>query len=158
MSGEPLGAKIRPMTAADVPRVLEIAANLPHAPHWQQSAYLIAIDPASSPRRIALVAVAPGTDRVVGFAVASLIPPQAELETIAIDSSSQRHGIGRLLFASVVKNLQSSGIAKLLLEVRASNQSAFAFYRALGFAETGRRLSYYADPVEDALLLSLALG
>ena len=45
------------MTAADVARVLEIAASLPESPHWPESAYLDALNPESTPRRIALVAV-----------------------------------------------------------------------------------------------------
>jgi ribosomal protein S18 acetylase RimI-like enzyme len=31
-------------------------------------------------------------------------------------------------------------------------------YRRQGFRETGRRVGYYADPVEDAVLMSLELG
>jgi ribosomal-protein-alanine N-acetyltransferase len=44
------------------------------------------------------------------------------------------------------------------LEVRPSNHAALAFYRAQGFAVTGRRPRYYADPVEDAVLLALNLA
>jgi len=42
--------------------------------------------------------------------------------------------------------------------VRASNGAAIGFYRAQGFAETGRRPRYYADPEEDAILLRLGIG
>ena len=38
-----------------------------------------------------------------------------------------------------------------------SNQAARAFYTSLGFVEEGRRPSYYADPVEDAILMRLQL-
>ena len=54
--------------------------------------------------------------------------------------------------------IEAAEVTEVLLEVRASNQQATAFYRALGFAESGRRLRYYADPVEDAVLMSLRLG
>ena len=76
--------QIRPMTVADVTRVLEIAASLPEAPQWPEAAYLNALNPESTPRRIALVAVAPRSESVLGFIAASLIPPQAELESIAV--------------------------------------------------------------------------
>src|SRR5580698_6862627 len=71
--------QIRYMTAADLTRVLEIAAGLPELPHWPESAYLDALNPESTPRRITLVAA--GSEEIEGFTVASLLPPQAELES-----------------------------------------------------------------------------
>jgi [ribosomal protein S18]-alanine N-acetyltransferase len=149
--------RIRPMTLADLDRVIEIAQSLNDAPHWPHSAYLAALDREAGPRRIALVAEAPATSALVGFAVASLLPPQAELETIAVATEHQRRGIARRLFTAMVEELKTAQVNEVLLEVRASNSSALAFYQTLGFVETGRRPSYYADPVEDAVLLELRL-
>lgn len=47
--------KIRPMTADDLARVMEIAAGLEHAPHWPLAAYEAALDPKATPRRVCLV-------------------------------------------------------------------------------------------------------
>jgi ribosomal-protein-alanine N-acetyltransferase len=148
--------QIRNMTAADVGRVREIAASLPDSPHWPESAYLDALNPESAPRRIALVAVSldpAGSSHVEGFTVASLLPPQAELESIAVAASSQRRGHGRMLFDDLVSELRKAGVLQITLEVRASNHAALAFYRRAGFVQTGTRRAYYADPVEDALLM-----
>jgi ribosomal-protein-alanine N-acetyltransferase len=49
-------------------------------------------------------------------------------------------------------------MTEVILEARASNQPALRLYRALGFVETGRRPRYYADPIEDAVLLRLQLA
>jgi ribosomal-protein-alanine N-acetyltransferase len=147
--------KIRRMIAADLGRVMEIGGNLPEAPHWPQAAYLDALNPDSTPRRIALVAA---SGSVQGFAVASLLPPQAELESIAVASESQRQGAGRKLIGALTGELRLAGVQDLWLEVRASNQAAQNFYRSLGFAETGRRKAYYADPIEDAVLMLLHFG
>jgi ribosomal-protein-alanine N-acetyltransferase len=95
---------------------------------------------------------------VLGFAVASLLAPQSELESIAVAKDSQRRGLARQLFAGLVRNLASQEISEVILEVRASNHPALQLYRALGFAETARRARYYADPVEDAILLSLRIA
>jgi ribosomal-protein-alanine N-acetyltransferase len=65
--------------------------------------------------------------------------------------------VGRLLFAALVEKLKQERAEEIFLEVRASNGPALGFYRSLGFRETGRRPRYYADPVEDALLLALRL-
>ncbi len=80
--------KIRPMAAADLKVVVAIADSLATAPHWPRSAYEAALDPAGVPPRIALVAEVSGI--IAGLAIASLIPPQAELETIAISQPFKR--------------------------------------------------------------------
>jgi ribosomal-protein-alanine N-acetyltransferase len=147
--------QIRRMTAADLGRVLEIAAGLAESPHWPESAYLDALNPESTPRRIAVVAA--GSDEIEGFTVASLLPPQAELESIAVAAGSQRRGVGRMLLDGLLSELRTAGVIEITLEVRASNDAALAFYRRAGFVETGTRRAYYADPVEDALLMRLDL-
>jgi [ribosomal protein S18]-alanine N-acetyltransferase len=150
----------RRMTAADVTRVLEIAASLPESPHWPKSAYLDALNPESTRRRIALVASGAGpagSSQVEGFAVASLLPPQAELESIGVAAGSQRRGLGRMLFDALLSELRTAGVLEITLEVRASNHAALAFYRCAGFVQTGTRRAYYADPVEDAVLMRLDL-
>jgi len=146
-------AQIRPMTAGDLTRVLEIAASLPGLPLWPDSAYLGALNPESTPRRIALVAAVAGN--VEGFTVASLLPPQAELESIAVAAGSQRQGLGRVLFDALVNELRAAG--EVVLEVRASNHDALAFYRSAGFSQTGLRRAYYVDPIEDAVVMRLRL-
>jgi ribosomal-protein-alanine N-acetyltransferase len=148
-------ALVRRMTAADVPRVMEIAASLPEAPHWPETAYLDALNPASTPRRIALVAAGPEPERIAGFTVASLLPPQAELESIAVAAKSKRKGVGRMLVKSLVNELRTAGVIEITLEVRESNHAAVAFYRSAGFSQRGLRKAYYADPIEDAVLMRL---
>jgi [ribosomal protein S18]-alanine N-acetyltransferase len=94
---------------------------------------------------------------VAGFAVASVLGPQAELEMIAVAADSQRGGVACGIFTTLVKELRSMCAGELLLEVRASNRPALEFYRSQGFEETGRRPRYYSDPVEDAVLMLLQL-
>jgi ribosomal protein S18 acetylase RimI-like enzyme len=104
---------------------------------------------------------APSMDRepnvVAGFAVASVLGPQAELEMIAVAADCQRGGMARGIFTTLIKNLRSMRAEELLLEVRISNHPALEFYRSQGFKETGRRPRYYSDPVEDAVLMLLPL-
>jgi ribosomal-protein-alanine N-acetyltransferase len=145
------------MTPADLDRVIEIERSLKQAPHWPLTAWISALDPLGSPQRIALVATDPGTGKVAAFAVASLLPPQAELETIAVAPEAQRRGLARFFFAALANELKTRQVTEVCLEVRASNWPALALYRHLGFVETARRPRYYTDPVEDAVLLSLRL-
>jgi ribosomal-protein-alanine acetyltransferase len=153
----PAAPLIRRMRAGDLDRVMAIAASLAHAPQWPPSAYMAALRRQATPRRIALVAEDPIAG-VVAFAVASLIAPQAELETIAVEQSAQRRGIARKLLSALADELTASAAAEFLLEVRAGNHAALALYRSLEWRETGRRPRYYSNPQEDAVLMSLPLG
>jgi ribosomal-protein-alanine N-acetyltransferase len=153
---------IRPMNAADLGRILLIAEELPDAPHWTDSAYSEAIDPDHRPLRVALVAAdaqaGAQANAAIGFVVASLVAPEAELETIAVRAGAQRRGVASQLIARLVEVLRGIQVTELRLEVRASNLAAIGFYRARGFSEVGRRPRYYADPEEDAVLMALWLG
>ena len=148
---------IRRMTAADLAQTQAIAARLAEAPHWPPSAYLSAIDPDAAPRRIALVAADRQSGSILAVAVASILLPEAELETIAVAPECQRRGIGRQILTALMDELKAAGVHELLLEVRSSNLAAIALYRALGFVPCGLRPSYYLDPVEDAVLMRLPL-
>jgi ribosomal-protein-alanine N-acetyltransferase len=145
------------MTPVDLDRVMEIADSLKDAPQWPRSAYLAALDPEAAPRRIALVAEEPAAGMVAGFAVASLLPPEAELEIIAVTPTAQRQGVAVRLFEALSAEFYTAYIKGIMLEVRATNHPALELYRRLGFVETGHRLCYYHDPVEDAILMRLGL-
>ena len=174
--------RVRPMETPDIRRVMEIGERLIHAPHWPIAAYEAALNPRSEPRRVALVAEqveeprepgAPGPENlesgvmqpealdsgaVAGFVVASLVAGEAELESIAVAAEAQRRGIGGQLLDHLLVELRSGSATRVNLEVRASNGLALGLYRRHGFGETGRRIGYYADPVEDAVLMALDLG
>jgi len=145
------------MRVEDIPRVIEIADALDHAPKWVPEVYERVLDPQASPARIALVAGNPDAG-VVGFLLAVLIPPHAELEMIGVAKQAQQQGIARYLMAGLMSELIEGQISEVLLEVRESNHPARMLYASLGFVETGRRPSYYPDPEEDAILLRRSLS
>lgn len=144
---------IRPMELRDVDSVMAIAAGLAYAPRWDRATYEAALG--SNDRRIALVAEMSAA--MIGFAVASLVIPDAELETIGIATEWQGKGVGRQLLEALVQALRERGVTKVMLEVRDSNAAAQGFYRSHGFEESGGRTGYYIDPKEDAALMQLLL-
>jgi len=147
---------LRAMEAGDLAAVQALANSLREATHWSHEAWLAAIAPESSPRRICMVASE--ADTLAGFAVFSRLPPEAELESIAVAAEFQKKGLGRELFRAGIAALHRTGVTTVFLEVRASNQPALALYGRMGFRQGGRRRSYYTDPTEDALLLHLDLA
>ena len=146
--------RVRPMTATDVDTVCALAAESAQAPHWPREVYCKALE-AETPQRLALVVEWRG--EVAGFAVVCLIPPEAELESIAVGARFRRMGAGRALLESIKANLKQQKVMALWLEVRSSNHAALALYQSEGFRQTGVRNRYYADPIEDAVLMALAL-
>jgi len=150
--------RVRGMRPEDVDSVIDLAGVTHHAPGWPRQAYEMALDLRQQPRRVALIAEDVQSGALVGFALASLIPPQAELETIVTAVAHQRRGVARDLFSSLKSELRRLGAGEVFLEVRAGNKAAQGFYRHLGFAVEGCRPGYYADPVEDAVLMRLAIS
>jgi ribosomal-protein-alanine N-acetyltransferase len=155
MTPAPPAVRVRPMRLQDLDRIIEIARELETAPLWPRSAYERLL---SQPGRVTLVAAEDEGGAIAGFAVAVLVPPEAEIETVAVRLPSQKRGMGRALLEGVAAEIRTRGITLVHLEVRASNQPALALYRRVGFTECGRRSGYYADPIEDAIILSLDLA
>lgn len=95
-----------------------------------------------------------------GFAVwMQALPDEAELLNIVIAPDQQGRGLGRYLLQAVLATAQQNGVARLLLEVRASNAAARALYLSVGFIENGLRKNYYrsANGHEHAILMEIAL-
>jgi [ribosomal protein S18]-alanine N-acetyltransferase len=149
--------EVRPMTSDDLDRVIGIAGRLKQAPSWPRTAYQAALAVAL-PRRLAFVAEHQGCGEIVGFLIALMTPPEAEIETLAVVPGLQRQGIGRLLLDRLQTEVRAHGVTAIHLEVRVSNRPALGLYRQTGFAEVARRVGYYADPVEDAVAMRRGLG
>jgi [ribosomal protein S18]-alanine N-acetyltransferase len=160
--------EIVPLDATHLADVIQIAEIFEETPHWSLDSYVELTGEMPSVPRIALVARAGGQPAqqrpgqlaapdVAGFVIARALPPEAELESIGVAMQWQRRGIGRRLVVALVAELEKAEVETLHLEVRASNGIAIAFYLSLGFTESGHRPRYYADPVEDAVLMELRL-
>ncbi len=93
--------------------------------------------------------------RVVAMIVLWLIVDEVHIATIATHPDFRRQGIGAKLLVHALSSVKVEGAQKAFLEVRASNTVAQDMYREFGFAEDGRRLRYYKDNNEDAILMSL---
>jgi ribosomal-protein-alanine acetyltransferase len=148
--------RIRPMMDGDVEAVMCLAGTVENAPHWDARAYEAAVARALSLKGIALVAEGPQSG-VAGFIIGGVVVPDSEIESVAVRPEMQRRGIARRLLGGFADAARELGCSLFLLEVRASNQPARAFYAALGFVETGRRPGYYANPGEDAVLMGRGL-
>jgi ribosomal-protein-alanine N-acetyltransferase len=92
---------------------------------------------------------------VVGVIVIWLIQDEAHIATLAVDPYYRGKGIGRKLVAEAMSEAVRQGANTATLEVRASNETARALYRDFGFQVAGRRLRYYQDNGEDAIIMTV---
>lgn len=159
------GFRVRVAGAADVAGVVALERMIAEAPHWAEWEYAAMVASADREvdgvvRRCFLVAEAEG--RLLGFAVGKVIGSRgegvAELESVAVEASARREGVGKALCAAVADWCRGHGVTALELEVRAGSGGAIALYAGLGLVVVGLRVGYYREPVEDAVLMRLDLG
>ena len=86
---------------------------------------------------------AAGRGAITGFAIMELGEERAHLVLLAVRPSHRRLGIGQRLFRWLLDSARCAGMASIHLEMRASNDAARRFYRAMGFYETVLVPGYY---------------
>lgn len=89
-------------------------------------------------------------NNLVGYLDYHEVGDEVEILSIAVDPRFQRKGIATRLFKHV-ENVNPR-LQKIFLELRKSNETAFSFYKNLGFFVYGERKKYYKGG-EDALLM-----
>lgn len=96
-------------------------------------------------------------DLIVGFAGIMLIADEAELLNIAVHPGFRDMGIGQRFLEKLFNEAVGRKAARMLLEVRQSNEAAIHLYCKNGFIQLGMRKGYYSNPAEDALIMEKVL-
>jgi [ribosomal protein S18]-alanine N-acetyltransferase len=148
--------KYRPMALEDIPRVHEIdvlSFSLP----WPQNSYQFELTQNPSTLAIVNELIPPGAiPIIIGMAVVWIMVDEAHIATIAIHPQFRGHGIGKKLLAETLRRSIQRGATLATLEVREHNSIAQQMYQKFGFEIVGRRLRYYQDNNEDAVLMTLS--
>ncbi|HXF05216.1 MAG TPA: ribosomal protein S18-alanine N-acetyltransferase [Blastocatellia bacterium] len=159
-NNRPLCFQIDDMRLDDLDEIVEIEETSGLS-RWGYEAYLKEIVRGDAEGRILLVArpvESPvRTPTVLGFLCSLVVADEWHINNLATHPEFRRQGIGSSLIREGIARARARGAVCGFLEVRASNYSARAFYRALGFTVWHRRPNYYSDPVEDALIMRLEL-
>lgn len=134
--------QIRPAGPDDVGAVIALEATCLGADAWSGGLVREGVL-GTLPTLTYLVAVAEG--HVVGHAVTSAAGDIAELQRIAVLPDHRRRRTGAALLEASVVVAARTQADRMLLEVRADNRGALAFYAAQGFVEIDRRSRYYGD-------------
>jgi ribosomal-protein-alanine N-acetyltransferase len=145
--------EVRGCEKNDLREIQEILRAAPEAAVWSEAALAEALE-----RDPSHFLVAEQEEEIAGFIVGREIVEEAEILNLAVKPEYRQRGIGRKLVEAMLEVFARDGVAKAFLEVRESNQGGIAFYRRLGFRETGRREHYYHQPEEAALVLEGKIG
>ena len=89
------------------------------------------------------VVVAPGADGPIGFGIMKYQDDDAHLLLLAVRAEYARQGIGGALLEWLEHAARVAGIGRVVLEARATNADARAFYRRFGYLEIQSLPGYY---------------
>jgi ribosomal-protein-alanine N-acetyltransferase len=143
--------QIRPARTADGRRLVPLERRCFTDP-WSQEAFEELF---ASPFGHGLIAERLGV--IEGYLVARAVAGEGEILNLAVAPEVRGQGLGALLLEAALERLMAAGAREVFLEVREGNAPAQALYHRRGFRAIGRRARYYRNPVEDAIVLRLAL-
>jgi ribosomal-protein-alanine N-acetyltransferase len=143
---------VEPMEVADIAAVHEIE-RLSFQTPWP----VYAFEQELSSNRLARYVVARSGQRVVGFGGLWLMVDEAHVTTFGVHPDWRRMGVGRRMLVALLDLAVQLSANRVTLEVRVSNEAAQRLYAELGFEVAGRRVAYYTDDGEDALVMTTPL-
>lgn len=150
MTDNKMKVRIVPMTADhldDVARLEQICFSRP----WSRR---MLAEELENQCAAFLVALEPGTDKVVGYAGLLVMADEGYITNVAVFPEYRRRGVAEQIIQVFCDFAQGNHLAFLTLEVRPGNAPAISLYNSFGFEEVGRRKNYYDLPREDALILT----
>lgn len=139
---------IRRFRPNDSSTILGILRDSKEAAQWPPESYEKL---AASPSGLVLICEAGA--QPIGFLAASQAADEAEILNIAVHRDFRRQGAASALLVAALHSFQRSEVARVFLELRASNLAAYALYARQGFLSSGSRKAYYRDPPEDAVCM-----
>ena len=153
------GVRMERATAQDLDRIMPIEQTSFSVP-WTRKMFEVELG--QNPFGHVYVARPAGAEDQVGgllgYVCFWVVFEEFRLMTLAVEPSARRRGLGRALLRHAMDLGRSLGATRGLLELRASNAAALTLYEQEGFRRTAVRARYYANPVEDAVLMERELS
>lgn len=138
---------IREMQAKDAEEVAKLEEQIFSQP-WSRKAFL---DSLSLGNTVFLVAEENG--RILGYIGMYVALEEGEITNVAVAPLERCHGVGGLLISEIKKEAERRLLARIVLEVRVSNETAIRLYERNGFVNQGIRRGFYERPKEDAYIM-----
>ena len=115
---------------------------------WSRQGFLDAVNLGNT-----VFLVAEENNRIIGYIGMYLAMDEGEITNVAVAPVERCHGVGGMLLTELLKIAENKGVARIVLEVRASNDSAIRLYERNGFVQCGMRKGFYEFPKEDAYVM-----
>lgn len=131
--------RLRPMTTDDVPAVMVLERALFPEDAWSEG--MLRDEFGETASRHYVVAESDGA--VVGYAGLRFVPPEGDVQTMAVTESVWGQGVGRALLTELLNQAEARGVTHMFLEVRSDNPRAQDLYKRFGFEAIGVRRGYY---------------
>lgn len=138
---------IRAMQIKDADAVSRLEQEIFSRP-WSRKGFVDALNLGNT-----VFLVAEEKAKILGYIGMYFSMDEGEITNVAVDASERCKGIGALLLNAIQKEAERRSIAKIVLEVRVSNQSAIRLYERNGFISCGIRKDFYEEPKEDAYIM-----
>lgn len=139
---------LRLATINDVDEIWEVEKASFSIP-WSREAFISEL----TTNKFAYYYVIELAGEVVGYAGMWVILDEAHVTNVAIHPKARGNKLGELIMRYLLQMAQFYGASSMTLEVRVSNQIAQNLYTKLKFQEQGIRKKYYADTMEDAIIM-----
>jgi ribosomal-protein-alanine N-acetyltransferase len=145
-------AALRPMRWWDIETLLPLEQELFGPSAWTAETFWAEL---AHPETRWYVVAEDAAGGPIGYA--GLLAPgaEADVQTVAVASAAQGHGVGRILLEALIEQAGLRGASSLLLEVRADNAPAIGLYAQRGFEQIAIRRRYYQPEDVDALVMRL---
>ncbi|HTU00307.1 MAG TPA: ribosomal protein S18-alanine N-acetyltransferase [Candidatus Sulfotelmatobacter sp.] len=147
------GLQIFPMRVEDLGEVLAIEVASFALPWTRDMFESDLARPELTAMLVARLVESGGVAPLAGYLCAWTVVDELHINNLAVGPRWRRRGIAEALLAAGLEQGRCQGARRAVLEVRISNVGAQALYRKFRFEPTGIRRRYYAQPVEDALIM-----
>jgi ribosomal-protein-alanine N-acetyltransferase len=97
-------------------------------------------------------------DGIVGYGGVYHLPPDSDIQTIAVAPHAHGRGIGKAILNTLIAEARMRGCTSMLLEVRSDNEAAINLYRNHRFEPISQRSDYYAPGVDAVVMRRRPLG
>lgn len=152
MSTQSTALAIRPAREEDLDDVAALECAIFNDP-WSRRSFADLVN-----RSGVVFLVASDGHAVVAYSIVLIAGEECELANLAVARLLQRQHLGARLLRDAIDAAAAQGCTEMFLEVRASNLAAISLYTAAGFTPVGRRVRYYARPIEDAIVMRLRVS
>ncbi len=139
---------IRTMQKGDVAAVAALEAQIFPMP-WSAAGFADTL-----PREDVIFLVAYEQDELLGYVGIYCALDEGEITNVAVAPAARRRGIARALLTELKQQLACRNVARIVLEVRVSNEPAIRLYEQMGFSVLGVRKNFYEKPTEDAYIMA----